>query len=244
MTQPQGRIHVLGLPLQGQSEDGLKDLDLLIQAFMADGIYARATTVDAEDYVEGVRTATQVLRSTFFRPNILFLRLYPDSDLGELQQLVDRTAAYNMGILLLARHPVIGLGREQFINVWVAPQGPDWRPDLRLSNLDLAVLLAYKLKRNWRGHINLCMAVPDEETKAKAEAFLTNLLTLARLPDDTQVRVWQSPFEEALQRAPRADLSTFGLPREPDLAFSQRIVELVDGSCIFIRDSGDESALA
>lgn len=244
MTEPQGRIHVLGLPLQGQSDDGLKDLDLLVQAFMADGIYTRATTVDAEDYVEGVRTATQVLRSTFFRPNILFLRLYTDSDLGELQELVDRTAAYNMGILLLARHPVIGMGREQFINAWVAPQGPDWRPELRLSNLDLSVLLAYKLKRNWNGHINLCMAVPDEETKQKAEAFLTNLLTLARLPDDTQVRVWQSPFEDALRRAPRADLSIFGLPREPDLAFSQRIVEVVDGSCIFVRDSGDESALA
>jgi hypothetical protein len=149
-----------------------------------------------------------------------------------------------MGIVLLARHPIIGLGREHFINVWVSPQGPDWKSDLRLSNLDLAVLLAYKLQRNWSGQINLCMAAPDEETKASAERFLHELLTLARLPKNTRIMVWQAPFQEALQQAPRADLSSFGLPRQPDLDFSQRIVSLVDGSCIFVRDSGDESALA
>jgi hypothetical protein len=145
---------------------------------------------------------------------------------------------------MLARHPIIELGREQLINVWVRPQGPDWRHDLRLSNLDLAILLAYKLKRNWRGRINLCMAAPDTETKARARQFLEDLITLARLPGDTRVLVWRAPFADALKRAPRADLSSFGLPRKPDLAFSQRIVELVDGSCVFVRDSGDESALA
>lgn len=242
MTAPQGRVHVLGLVMNGV--DRLKDLDLVVDSFGDDKIDARMTMLHAEDYAEGVRTATQVLRSTFFRPNILFLRLYPQSDLDELQTLVDRTAAYHMGIVLLARHPVIELGRERLLNVWVSPQDPDWKPDLRLSNMDLAVLLAYKLQRNWKGKINLCMAVPDAETEQKATRFLTDLITLARLPSNTDVFVWQMPFEEALGQAPRADLSSFGLPREPDLAFSQRIVQLVDGSCIFVRDSGDESALA
>jgi hypothetical protein len=88
------------------------------------------------------------------------------------------------------------------------------------------------------------MAVADTETVQKANAFLGDLITLARLPANTQAMVWQAPLAEALPQAPRADLSSFGLPREPDLAFSQRIVEMVDGSCIFVRDSGDESALA
>jgi amino acid transporter len=243
MTAPQGRVHILGLS-SPDDDEALKDLDILVEAFANDGIYARRTILEAGDYVEGVRTATQVLGSTFFRPNILFLRLHRDSDLQELQRLVDRTAAYRMGIVLLARHPVIELGRERLLNVWVSPQGPEWEPDLHLSNMDLALLLAYKLRRNWDGQINLCMAVPDAETRAKAEAFLDELVTLARLPAETRVMVWEAPLEEALRRAPRADLSSFGLPREPDLAFSQRIVELVDGSCIFVRDSGDESVLA
>jgi len=243
MAAPQGSMHVLGLPQPGREED-LKDLDLLTQAFVDDGINARMTLLDGDNYTEGVRTATQVLRGTFFRPNILFLRLYPHSDLAELQDLVDRTAAYRMGIVLLARHPVIELGREQLINVWVSPQGPDWELDLRQSNLDLAILLAFKLAKNWNGRVNLCMSVEDQDKKMAAQAYLDTLRTFSRLPSDTGTMVWQDSFAAALQRAPRADLSSFGLPRDPDLAFSQRVVEMVDGSCIFVRDSGDESALA
>lgn len=243
MTWPQGTIHVLGLAFDGVDEK-LKDLDLMTLAFQGDGVYARMTVLEADDYVEGVRTATQVLRSVLFRPNILFFQLYPESDLERLQQLVDRTAAYSMGVVLLARHPVIELGREQLINVWVSDQGPDWSHDLQYSNLDLSILLAYKLARNWNARINLCMTVTNSDTVARAREFLEDLITLTRLPAETAVLVWNGSFEETLQNAPRADLSCFGLPKDPDLAFSQRIVQLVDGSCIFVRDSGEESALA
>lgn len=174
----------------------------------------------------------------------MFLHLRHDSDLEELQQLVDKTAAYEMGIALLFRHPVIALGREQLINVWMSPQGPDWQPDLRQSNLDLAILLAYHLAQNWDGRINLCMAVTDAEMATKAKEFMTELITLTRLSGKPQVYALQTSFEEALAQAPRADLSIFGLPLQPDLAFTQKITRLVDASCVFVRDSGDESALA
>jgi solute carrier family 12 sodium/potassium/chloride transporter 2 len=144
----------------------------------------------------------------------------------------------------LARHPIIELGREQLINVWVSNQGPDWVHDLRHSNLDLAILLAYQLAQNWDGRITLCMAVPDEETKEKASVFLTRLISLARLPKETEILVLVSGFVEALSQSPRADLTIFGLSKEPDLAFVQELVRDLNGSCVFVRDSGDESALA
>ena len=160
MTSPKGMVHALGIYPPGQREK-LEGLEQLTEAFLDDDIYARATFLEEEDFINGVRITTQVLRRSFFRPNILFLHLRQDSDLEELQQLVDKTAVYQMGIALLFRHPVIALGREQLINVWMSPQGPDWQPDLRQSNLDLAILLAYHLAENWNGRINLCMAVPD-----------------------------------------------------------------------------------
>jgi len=242
MTAPQGGVQALGIHPPGDTER-LKDLDILTAAFRREGIYAQATMIEEEDFVTGVRAATQVLRTSFFRPNMLFLPLRPDSDLNQLQQLVNKTAAYSIGIVLLARHPVIELGREQFINVWVSPQGPDWAIDLKESNLDLALLMAYKLAQNWRGHINLCMAVPDATSQEKAAAFLNELRALARLPGDSEILVYEMSLGAAIAAAPRADLSSFGLPAIPDLAFCQRIVEQVDGSCIFIRDSGIESAL-
>ena len=244
ITSPKGTVQALGIYPPGK-EKQLVGLESLAKAFRDDGIYAEATMLEEVDFVNGVRVTTQVLRNTFFRPNILFLHLRQDIELDELQQLIDKTAAYQMGIALLARHPVVELGREQLINVWVSNQGPDWQHDLRESNLDLAILLAYQLARNWNGRISLCMAVPDEETKEKAHTFLSELISLARLSKQTQILISVASFDEALAQTPRADLAIFGLSKEePDLIFIQNLVQKITGSCVFIRDSGDESILA
>lgn len=243
MTAPKGTVQALGIYPPGEARD-LVGLRALARAFRDDGIYAEATLLEEADFVNGVRVTTQVLRHTFFRPNILFLHLRPDSDLDELQQLVEKTAAYQMGIALLARHPVVEMGREQLIDIWVSNQGPEWTLDLRESNMDLAILLAYQLARNWNGRITLHMAVPASQTKPKAEHFLSKLVSLARLPKETEIAVSVCSFESALEQAPPADLTIFGLSREPDLAFVQKVAQQVDGSSVFVRDSGDESALA
>ena len=149
-----------------------------------------------------------------------------------------------MGIVLLARHPVRDLGRQHLINVWISHQSDDWQIDLQWSNSDLALLLAYQLTKNWSGKINLCLAIGEERDPEPAETFLQQLADLARLPGDTEVTVVQAPFAEALHMVRRADLAIFGLPNPARLTFCQEIVAAVDGSCLFVRDSGEESALA
>jgi amino acid transporter len=244
LTWPQGGVHALGIYATEEEKTRLHDLDLLTEGFVTDGIYANATFLEEVDFVNGVRATTQVLRETFFRPNILLLRLRADSDLDKLQELVDKTAAYSMGILLLYNHPVNGMGREQMITVWVSNQGPDWKLDLRLSNLDLALLVAYQLGQNWNGRIALCMAVGDEAVQKQAEVYLQQLIILTRLPSTTSVQVFVLPFEEAIHAGPATDLNIFGLAHEPDLHFIQHLAMAVNTSCIFVRDSGEESALA
>lgn len=243
IAAPKGTVQALGI-YPSRSDKELDALRALAQAFRNDGIYSTATMLEENDFVNGVRLTTQVLRRTFFRPNILFLHLQQHSDLDELQQLVDKTAAYQMGIALLARDPILEFGREQLIHVWVSNQGPDWAHDLQKSNLDLALLLAYQLEQNWNGFITLHMAVPDEETAEKAAAFLSELISLARLPKNTNYAVAIMPFTDALEQTPLADLTIFGLSHNPDLAFVQKLSRELRGSCVFVRDSGDESALA
>ncbi len=97
----------------------------------------------------------------------------------------------------------------------------------------------------WDGRIKLCMAVNDEETSRRAEDYLDELIEVARLPAKTEVVILENSFGDALQRAPTADLTIFGLQHtNPDLNFVDKTVKSVNGSCIFVRDSGDESALA
>jgi hypothetical protein len=243
MVSPQGSVRALGLYHPGQPES-VERLDSITQAFITDGVYARTTLLKVSDFESGVVTAIEVLDSVFFRPNILFLPLLANEEELDLGKLLKEIAPFKIGVALLARHPVVDLGREQLINVWVREQGPDWKLGLRLSNQDLSVLLAYQLARNWRGRINLCMAVTDSETATKARAFFNELVELARLPAKTQVHVLEVPFLEALSQMPSADINFFGLPNDFNPAFLNQMIELVGASCLFVRDSGDESALA
>ena len=243
IASPQGSVRPLGLYRPGQRE-AVENLDQISQAFAADGVFARTTLLKVPDYETGLVTAIEVLDSVFFRPNILFMPLFPERQQIDLGKMLEECQDFRIGIALLARHPVVELGREQLINVWVREQGPAWELGLRLSNMDLSVLLAYQLATNWGGEITLCMAVDDADTAIKAQDYLRELTVLARLPGHTHVRVVESPFHDAVRQVPSADINLFGLPDDFRPDFLREVIDIVDASCLFVRDSGDESALA
>ncbi|MCP4425222.1 MAG: amino acid permease [Chloroflexi bacterium] len=243
IAQPQGSVHALGIYAPGQ-QTRVAALSSLGQAFYEDGIGGRVSLLEEADFIAGTRAAMEVLSSVFFRPNILFLSGLPNANGYDLTNLLASAANFRMGVVLLARNPVVELGQERAINVWMRDQGPEWKLGLRLASLDLATLLAYQLARNWHGRINLCMVLPDETTKTRAEQFLRDLIDLARLPRNTQVSLFVGDFWDVLPQSPRADLNIFGLQPQPKLEFVEKVIGLLDASCIFVRDSGDESALA
>ncbi len=242
LTKPQGTVHALGIYGPGTKAQ-LDRLETLAKAFEDEGITAEATFLEDDSFVRGVRAATQVLRRTFFRPNLLFINA-GNGDMAELQTLVNDTAAYDMAIVLLARHPVMNMGREKYINVWVSAQEPAWEFNMHEVNLDMAILTAVQLTRNWNGRITLCMAITNPDARPEAAIYLQRLVNLARLPQPTNMVILEGAFYETLPHAPEADLSIFGLPQDANLAFTQQVFELVNASCIFVRDSGEESAFA
>ncbi|MBK6325001.1 MAG: amino acid permease [Chloroflexi bacterium] len=244
LTLPKGTVHIIGIYPPGQPEQVL-DMDTLAHSFQKDGVPAWISLLEDEDFINGTRLAMEVLTGSFFRPNMLFLPLQINGSRERAAWLLSRAAALShIGIVLLAQHPVVGLGQEQVINVWMREQGPDWKLGLRLANLDLAVLLAYQFRQNWNGRINLCMVIAQEETTPVALAFLEELRELARLPANTRIILLVGSFWDALPQSPPADLSILGLQAQPDLDFVEKVVKIVDASCVFVRDSGDESALA
>ena len=86
------------------------------------------------------------------------------------------------------------------------------------------------------------MVISDMEERANL--FLRRLINLARSPNTTQVLVFTGDLWETVSQTPRADLSIFGLQAQPDLGFVEEVGQTINASCIFVRDSGDESALA
>ncbi len=148
-----------------------------------------------------------------------------------------------LGVQLFADHPKARLGRRQSINVWVRDQGPDWQLSMHLGNLDLSLLSAYMLRRNWNGELTLVTVVPDQQQADKAEVYLKNLAELARLPH-AHVDIKQGSFAAVVAEEHPVDLNIFGMPEQVDFGMMRGLVEDTRSACLFVRDSGEENAMA
>ena len=245
ITRPNGSVHVMGGYREGHRER-VAGVEAYQQIFSADGIFARVAMVETHQFRQTLQTAMEVLHSAFFRPNILFLAIQDRrEDAERLQHIVDHATNNAMGVVLYLDNPTTALGREQVVNVWIRDQSPDWQVGLRLTNLDLTLLLAYQLDRNWHTtRLNLITVVSDPAETANGEAFLAQLIELGRMPRHTLATVLEGDFVALLPRAPQADLNIFGLQDRVDLDSMGRMVEATNASCIFVRDAGFESALA
>jgi hypothetical protein len=200
--------------------------------------------VKGDAFADSLVVGVQALGGAFFRPNILFLPL-PDSEEREraYQAVLRELSDDQMGTVVYARHPDAGIGQREQINVWISDRSPDWEISMDIGNLDLPLLLAYKLRRNWDAHMRLLTVVEEPGERDAARGFLETVTDLARMPD-TEVVVHAGAFQAHVSRAPQADLSIFGLAREPDFAFMRQMTDTTHSSCLFVRDSGQESALA
>lgn len=243
IMQPNGSVHILGVYPTDERE-AVGGLPAFEQIFANDGIFARVALVETRTYGHTLQATMEVLHSAFFHPNTLFLPVAPDSNEAELQFIVEQAAVNELGVILYVDNPLTALGREQIINVWIREQSPNWEVGLQLTNLDLALLLAYQLARNWQGQINLITVVNNEAERLNGQIFLKRLIDLGRMPRSTRAIVTVGTFDEFLPHAPQADLNIFGLQQTVSTEFMQRLTSGTSATCIFVRDSGLESALA
>jgi len=244
---PKGSIKIMGLTGKVDRERLLSRLPHLAQAFQSQGVFASWTVIDAATFGDNLVAGMEALGGAFFKPNVLFLTLpfSPDEELeAELRDIILKASQNKVGVVLLANHPQAGLGRRQSLNVWVEDRSPDWGLTMDLGNLDLALLIAYKLKRNWQASLNLITTVKDPEQVSAAQEFLDNLVELARLPN-TRTHVFQGDgIDRYAEQIPVVSLNIFGLASQPDFADTRHLVETTRSACLFTLDSGEENALA
>lgn len=243
LVYPKGSIKLVGLSEAGDSNelrDSLMDFAL---SFSRENVYTRWSVIDSNNFEEAVLNSLQTLQGTFFRPNILFLKLQSHTRYDEeIHSIINQARLNNMGIQLYIEDPIAQLGRSAMINVWIREKSPDWDLSMELGNIDLALLTAYKLKMNWGAKMRVITVVEESQVK-DAYRYLENLLDVARLPD-VKAHVEVGTFEEAILNAPQADLDLLGLPENPDLEELRSYVERTQSACVFVADSGRENVLA
>ncbi len=244
LVAPRGSVQLVGIyPPNGPSEMR-RHLDGMVSDFRSRGLFANWLAMEAHDFTTGVIASIQSSRTGFPQPNIVFLQMPEQLDTPlDYPKIVDRATEEKLGIILYAQHPKSGLGRRQSVNIWVRDRTPDWSLSMDIGNLDLSILIGYKLRRNWHANLRLIMVVEDPDERENAREFLEQMLSVARLPD-AEIIIGDSSFGEFVPEAPYADLNIFGMESDPDLDFARRMVDETDASCIFVRDSDNESALA
>ncbi len=244
IAEPNGSVKLVGLGRTERSYGFEDELFEFREAFRERGVSASSTVIYAKDATDALLAGMQALRGAFFKPNIVFVQLPDDrAQEDDLRAIITEAQRELLGTLLYAPHPKAGLARQQHINVWIHDRSPDWQLTMEIGNLDLSILIAYKLQTNWRAKLRLVMVVEDPANLDKANAFLNQLEDSARIPG-AEVVVATGDFETFVVEAPRADLNIFGMLAAPDFDFMRRMTEQTGASCLFVRDSGVENALA
>ena len=247
ICQPEGSIQLLGLAKNESVSNFSHRMKKLAAAFRHRGIFTTFSIIKGMIDTEGISVALQSSQNTFFPPNILFLKAPEQStDWELLQPLFAEAQRLEVGIMLLGLHPLAGMGRVEVINLWLTPQISDipFSVKLKKGNLNLTMLMALRLHRVWQGSLNLITVVSNTEEVKQAQQYIEELRDLCRIPNQAKTYVLVGTLDSSIVQAPQSDMDLIGLPKEPNFDFICRMNGLTGSSCLFFRDSGNESAIA
>ncbi len=256
IAHPHGTMTVLGFRLKEdieknpekeditkqEIEEELEELPELVDKFSEKGIFTSYSTIDADDYTNSVIVSLEAIQSQVFAPNILFLPYKPhEIHKNDLQDIIKAADENNSGVAIFDRDKEVGLGTEEDVHVWISPKTLE-HGLFKYRYYDLALLMAYSIKKNWKGTIHLWMCV-DEEKEKKAKKYLNNLLYEARFPHSTDINIVNQDFEETLDDAPDGDIHIIPFEKD-DVDSITKIAKREDKSYLFVLDSTQESVLA
>ncbi|MCH2022174.1 MAG: amino acid permease [Saprospiraceae bacterium] len=244
IAYPKGSVKLMGIGTGSKTEELSTSLFSISQAFQKRGVFGSWSVLRTNEFAKGVNFGIQALEGAFFNPNIVYLNLRKCNESPEELSTIIKEAIFSkIGVLLFVPHLTSGFGQRQTINVWIRDRSPRWQISWDIGNLDLSILIAYKLQLNWGANIRLITVIENEEEMAQARKFMDGLMDLARLPQTEKIVV-SGNFFDYLKKAPIADLNIFGMLPEPDFDSIYKVSEQTNSSCLFVRDSGYENVMA
>jgi len=243
IAYPKGSAILMGI---GDMDTKIKKqkLEYISTSFKKAEVFSSTIVMKTTSFADGVNFGNQALCGAFFRPNIIFLNMLEKaSAIEDYPKIIAEAQRLKLGVILSVPHVKAMLGQKQIINIWVKSREPYWDVNDGQHNANLALLTAYKLKRNWNASIRLLTVVRDKEEVAKGKKFLQELIDLARLPIEEPI-VMQGNFEDIYTTAPLADINIFGLFPNSDLSRYQQMSTELNTTCFFIMNSGHENIFA
>lgn len=235
IASPGGSVIAFCVSTPEEREKRARELEDALEPIRKEKLFYISSAVEGENFTQTSRTLTQFLKNIYFKPNILLITMGDDPEKdANIKSIIDSAIEQRMGIAILKLHPKSGLNQRKKVNLVLRDKSP---------NKNLAILLSIQLCRNWeRSKLNLVTMVKDDKEREIQQKFFERLKEDARLPANTEVAVIKGKFPDNLEDFPQCDVAVCGLSDEVDLNFVRRIATHSHVSCLFVRDSGEESA--
>lgn len=212
-----------------------KALAELVSPLKNQNLMVHHTTIEDSSFLHGSRLVIQTLKAGAMRPNSLFLTVGSNPKKDEtIRTTIQYASESDLGIVLLFQHPRLAFGMQKDVNIWLRDKSPNWH---------LAMLIALQINLNWEGKLNLITVAQEQKDERRLHNFLEKISDKARLPSMTEFYVLTGQFKDALQTAPNADINMFGFADTVSFDFMREIPKLTKSSCLYVKDSGLESAL-
>lgn len=247
LGRPEGSLKLIGLAMPDVQAEVLAPKIASVGKFFRESkLFTTWSTIDCQDYFNGVVTGLQALQSAFFRPNILVLRV-PDviERHKECLEVIYEARRARVGVLLLKEHSESGFGKREVVNLWVRPDfSVNLHQALNRGAMHLAILFTIQMTRAWNARINLISAVRSTEEEEQAREYLNLIIEECRLPEPVSCVVLTGTLDECMEKAPKSDLEIMGLQTKPDFGFIEKMSHVSRSSSVFVLDSGRENALA
>jgi hypothetical protein len=239
-----GSATLMGISDNGSGGMLRERLSLIAESFKKAGLFSSVSIMKTNDFAQGVNFGNQALSSAFFKPNIVFLSLLEDvNSIARYSEIMEESNNLELGVIIYAPHGKALLGQRQKINIWLDDRNGNWDLDKGTGNINLSILVGYKLMLNWKAEIRLIQVIHNHENKQKAGKLLNELIDLARMPI-TDTMILEGQMLDLIPSASRADINI--IPLELDLGYDvyQQVVGKARSSCLFIKDGGHENVLA
>jgi solute carrier family 12 (sodium/potassium/chloride transporter), member 2 len=244
IISPKGSVKFLAVKkLDLNIDDKFRDfLPEITDRLKSKNIATSYTYISGSNLSESLKISMQSLNAAFFKPNTLFLSLDTNSEHHKsIMETIEIARQNNYGVMLYVPFENVGLSLEKDITLWLKDFPTTWKTTYNINNNDLSILTAFLLQNNWKGNLNVKVAIDNIGMKSDEDIILLN--DLVRFPIKTKINQYLRKDELDLLISNRTDLNI--IPLAPNLEIDEmlKIVEFTKTSALFCLDSETENAL-
>lgn len=227
-----------------------KDVDDKLNVFLPEvsarlkskNIATSYTYISGNDLAESLKISMQSLNAAFFKPNTLFLTVNGNEELHEsYQKLIDVAKLNKYSVLLYVPFENVGLSLERDITLWLKEFPSGWKTNFDIGNNDISILTALMLQKNWKGNINVKVALDSLGMQNEEDISLLN--DLVRFPVNSIIESYDIQSEASLLKSNNSDINIIPILKENNIKEMIEIVNFTRTSAIFCLDSLNENAL-